>query len=58
MIRVVLTFIVLTILFHFGIQAWRSATGKERWAVVKCLTYSLFLAIITFAFLITLVVLF
>ena len=47
MIRIFLAFIVLMGLFHFGIQAWRAATDKERWTVVKSLTYSLFLAIIT-----------
>lgn len=47
MIRMILVFLAVFGLWHFGIQAWRAATGKERLTAVKALTYSLFLAIIT-----------
>lgn len=58
MIRVFLAFIVVFGLFHFGIQAWRDATGLEKWALVKSLTYSLILAILTLVALTTIVILF
>lgn len=48
MFRIILAFVAVFVLYHFGIQAWRTMTGKERWSTVKCLTYSVFLAIITF----------
>ena len=58
MIRVVLAFVVVFGLFFFGINAVRSMTGQEQWALTKLLTYSAFCAILTFVFFIALVVLF
>ena len=58
MIRIILAFVVVMGLFHFGIQAWRAATQKERWTVVKSLTYSFVLAILTIVALSLLVILF
>jgi len=58
MIRVVLAFVVVFGLFFVGIRAVRSMTGQEQWALTKLLTYSAFCAILTFVFLIALVVLF
>lgn len=58
MIRVFLAFVVVFGLFHFGIQAWRDTTGLEKWNLVKSLTYSLILAILTLVALTTIVILF
>ena len=58
MIRVIIAFVVVFGLFFFGIRAVRAMTGKERWELTKLLTYSAFCAILTFASLITLVILF
>ena len=58
MARMILAFIVVFGLFHFGIQAWRDTTGLEKWTVVKSLTYSLILAILTLVALTTFVILF
>lgn len=56
--RVILAFFVVMVLFHFGIQAWRSATNKQRWTTIKTLTYSVFLAILTTVAMVLLVILF
>lgn len=58
MIRMILVFLVVFGLWHFGIQTWRAATGKERLNAAKALTYSLFLAIITLITLIFIVITF
>jgi hypothetical protein len=58
MFKVILAFIVIFGLFFLGIKAVRDMTGKELWSATKLLTYSAVCAILTLAFLITLVVLF
>ncbi len=58
MIRVFLAFVIIFVLFFYGIQAVRDMTGKERWELARLLTYSAFCAILTLVFLIALVVLF
>jgi len=58
MIRVVFAFAIIFSLFFFGIRSARSMTGQEQWALTKLLAYSALCAILTFVFLITLVVLF
>ena len=58
MIRVIFAFVIVFVLFFFGILAVRDMTGKERWELAKLLTYSAICAILTLGFLITLVVLF
>lgn len=58
MIKALLSFAVVAVVFHFVITTWRSASGKERWNTVKTLTYSLGLAIITFIALLLFVFLF
>jgi hypothetical protein len=58
MIKVILAFVIISGMFFFGIQAVRDMTGKQLWSATKLLTYSAICAILTLAFLITLVVLF
>jgi hypothetical protein len=58
MIRVFLAFVIIFVLFFYGIQAVRDMSGKERWELARLLTYSAFCAILTLVFLIALVVLF
>lgn len=58
MARMVLAFLISFALFYFGIAGFRALTGKEKWAVVKLLSYSIGCAILALAFLIVLVVLF
>jgi hypothetical protein len=58
MIRVIFAFVVVFGLFFVGIRAFRAMSGQEQWALTKLLAYSAFCAILTFVFLIILVVLF
>jgi hypothetical protein len=58
MIKIILAFLFVFGLFFFGIKTVREMTEKELWSVTKLLTYSAICAILTFVFLITLVVLF
>jgi hypothetical protein len=58
MIKILLAFVVVFGLFFVGIRTFRAMSGQEQWALTKLLTYSTFCAILTFVFLITLVVLF
>lgn len=58
MIKMFVVFLVLTTLIHLGIEGWRYATKKEKWKVVKTLTYSVGLGIISLLILVFMVVLF
>jgi len=58
MIRLWLAFIVIAALIHFGIQAWRDMTGKDRWSLTKSLGYSIIVALLTLAVMVTIVILF
>jgi hypothetical protein len=44
MIRFWLVFVILAVLIHFGITAWRNMNGKERWTLTKSVTYSILVA--------------
>lgn len=58
MIRFLLLFLIVFGLFFFGIKALRATTGKEKWHIVKLLTYSLVCAILTLTVLFWIVILF
>jgi hypothetical protein len=58
MIRMILAFIVVFLIFFFGIKLFTQLSGKEKWILTKLLAYSLVCAIITIVFLISIVVLF
>ena len=58
MMRMFVVFLISTALIHFGIEGWRYATKKERWKVVKTLTYSAGLGIISIVMLTMIVILF
>ena len=58
MIRIIFAFLVVFGLFFFGIKAVREMTGMEQWALTKYLAYSIMCAVLTTAFLITIVILF
>jgi hypothetical protein len=44
MIRLWLAFIIVAVLIHFGITAWRNMTGKELWTLTKSVVYSIIVA--------------
>jgi hypothetical protein len=45
MIRLWLAFIILAILIHFGITAWRNLNGKEQLALTKSIGYSILVSL-------------
>jgi hypothetical protein len=58
MIRIIFAFVVVFGLFFLGIRVVRDMTGKEQWTLANLFTYSVFCALLTLGFLITLVVIF
>jgi len=58
MIRIIFAFIVVFLIFFFGIKVFTQLSGKEKWILTKLLAYSLVCAIITTVFLVSIVVLF
>jgi hypothetical protein len=58
MIKVILAFVILAALLHFGIMGWQSMTGKQRWALTKSLTYSIIVALLVIVAMMFIVVLF
>jgi hypothetical protein len=58
MIRMILAFIIVFLIFFFGIKLFTQLSGEEKWALTKLFAYSLVCAIITTVFLVSIVVLF
>lgn len=58
MIKMLITFVSLFIIFYVGIDLFRKFTNKEKWDVVKVGTYSAIIALIVVVFLMFIVVLF
>jgi hypothetical protein len=53
-----LSFLFVFGLFFFGINAVRSMTGREKWALTKLVTYSIICAALTLLVLIGIVLIF
>ena len=58
MMQMLLTFVFLFVIFYTGIEIFRKMTGKEKWEIVKTLSYSLAIALAVVVFLVGIVVLF
>jgi hypothetical protein len=58
MIKVLLFFVLIFVLFFLGIKTLRNITGKEALALTKIVGYSIVCAILTVAVLISIVVIF
>ncbi len=58
MAKMLITFLSLFIIFYVSIDLFRKFTGKEKWAVVKTVGYSLTIAVLVIVFLMCLVILF
>ena len=58
MIKIILAFLFVFGLFYFGIQGFRSMTGRDQLALTKLLVYSIMCALVTVVSLIVVVVLF
>jgi hypothetical protein len=58
MLKMLVAFLSLFLIFFFGIEIFRSLTRREKWDTVKTVTYSLAIAAITVVTLIVIVILF
>jgi len=58
MIRMYLSFLILTALFWFGIAAFRQTTGKEKWRLTKIAVYSILCSALAVIVLTSIVILF
>jgi hypothetical protein len=58
MIKMILAFISLFVIFFVSIDLFRKFTKKEQWKVVKIASYSLIISILVIIVLTTLVILF
>ncbi len=58
MVKMLLTFVCLFIIFYTGIELLQRLSGKERWNFVKNFTFSLVLALVVVVCMVGMVVLF
>lgn len=58
MIQAFITFLVVFLVFYFGISAVRATTGKEKLRLTKILGYSIICAVLTLTVLFFIVILF
>jgi hypothetical protein len=58
MIKMLLTFVFLFIIFYTGIEIFNKMTGQEKWDIAKTFSYSLALALGVVVFLVSIVILF
>lgn len=58
MMKMILAFIFLFIIFYTGIEIFRKMTGKEKWDIAKTFSYSVAISLFVIVFLVVLVVLF
>jgi len=58
MIRVLFMFLLLFGAFWFGISAFQTLTGKEKWELTKLVVYATICAVLTLLVLVGIVILF
>ena len=58
MVKMIIAFLLLFVIFYTGIEIVRKLTGKEKWVLTKTLLYSILCAVLTISVLILIVVLF
>ena len=58
MMRMLILFIVMWAAVTGGLCIWRQLSGKEKWSIVKTVSYGLFTAVIAFVILSVFVILF
>lgn len=58
MTRGIVLWLFVTALFYFGIPAWRSLTGKEKWSLTKHVSYTILCSVLSFVTLALIVILF
>jgi hypothetical protein len=58
MAKIILSFIILSFIFYFGITAVRSMSGKDRWTLTKSIAYSIIVALLAVLVMTAIVILF
>lgn len=58
MIKIIGAFLILFVIFFFGIKSFRDMNKKEKWDLTKLSFYSIICAIVSLVFMIVLVLLF
>jgi hypothetical protein len=58
MIKLWLAFVILAVLVHFGIIAWRNMNNKERWTLTKSVSYSIIVSLLSVMVMTAIVILF
>ncbi len=58
MIKMLVTFISLFIIFYIGIDLFRKFTNKEKWEITKTLAYSFGISVLVIVLLTVIVILF
>jgi len=58
MMKMVLAFVIIFLIFFYGIDFFRKLNGGEKWELVKLVSYSVACTIATVVFLVSFVVLF
>ena len=58
MIKLVLAFIILAAIIHFGIMSWQKMSGAARWSLTRTAFYSIIVSLLALAAMTILVVLF
>lgn len=56
--KILISFILVTVLFALAISAFRSLSGQEKWKITKLVFYALFCSFLSAATLTSIVVLF
>jgi len=58
MVKMFLAFVIIFLIFFYGIDFFRKMNGGEKWELVKLVSYSVACTIATIVFLVCFVVLF
>lgn len=58
MIKMILAFILFSLVFYFGIEYFRKLTKKEKWTLTKNLGYAILCSVLAIIFLSLIVFLF
>jgi hypothetical protein len=58
MIKIVLAFVILAVIIHFGIMSWQKMSGTDRWSLTRTAFYSIIISLLALAAMTILVVLF
>jgi len=58
MIRLWLAFVIVAVLIHFGITAWRKMSGKDKWTLTKTAGYSIIVSLLAVMLMTVFVVIF